>query len=291
MNRHDLVPILGLLLLAGCHSTPNPVPAAVWTYLDLAPLPARAELFAFASGNQVGDLYLGASGLLPRGAEPLAAFLQESHDRSLRVSLVLGRKEWTLPGRRAEAMPAVRAVVAFARAQREAGAGTRVALHLDVEPQALPNWGQDWVELSHQFLDLLEAVKVELNGELPLLVDIPVWWDRRKLERRGRTRPLCAWVMELADQTVLMDYRNETKEILASAEGNLRIAAALGRTVVLGMDVHCGSDAETLATSFCRKGQGALRQAMADVDHALAGRPGYGGLAVFTYEDWRTLRP
>ena len=281
----------GLLLLMACQGPPNPVPAAAWSYRDPAAAPARAERLVFAAQNRVEKLYLGIAELLPGGEEPLAAFLKEAHDRNLRVSLVLGQQGWLSAEGRAAALAHVKEVQAFARAQRRAGRPGPAALHLDVEPQAVARWAEDWVKLSHAYLDLLEAVKAELRGELPLEVDIPVWWDRRQLERRGRLRPLCAWVMAVADETVLMDYRNDLGEILDGVEGNLRIAEHLGRRVVVGLAAHRPEDPDDRGTSFASKGGKALRQAMAEVDHELAGRPGYGGLAVFTLEDWQELRP
>ena len=290
MIHKFMLSILGLLLLAACGAQPNPVPSAAWTYRRLAD-PQWAGCFAFAARNQVEELYLGGSDLLPGRATALAGFLEEARDRNLRVSLVLGRNAWLSAEGRAEAMAQVQAVLAFTRAQRQANRPAPAALHLDLEPQALPGWHKDWVALSQAYLDLLEAVKGGLNGEVPLAVDIPVWWDQRRLAWRGHTRPLCAWVMTLADRIVLMDYRVETKEILAGAKGNLRLAAAMGRPVVVGLAVHCSSDPDNRATSFCRKGGKALGKAMAEVDHKLAGRAGYGGMAVFTLEDWQVLRP
>ena len=283
--------MLGLLLLAACNAKPNLVPTAAWTYQDPASASWQAERFAFAARNRVETLYLGASELLPKGTPALEGFLQEAQDRNLRVVLVLGRNAWLTPEGRAEALAQVQAVLVFARAQREAGRPMPAALQLDVEPQASPHWPKDWVQLAHKYLDLLEAVKGELQGALPLEVAIPVWWDQRKLARRGQTRPLCAWVMVLADRTVLMDYRNQVKEILAGAQGNLRLAASLGRVAVVGLAAHCTHDPDNRTTSFCHKGSHALTKAMAEVDERLAGRAGYGGLAVFTLEDWQDLRP
>lgn len=283
--------MVGLVLLAACSSRPSAIPHAAWTYGNPSDRPVWAERFAFAARNRVGALYLGASELLPGRAEALADVLQEAQDRQLRVSLVLGRNAWLAPEGRAEAVGQVRAVLAFARAQRLAGRAAPAALHLDVEPQALPGWRKGWVQLSQAYLDLLEAVRGELNGELPLEVDIPVWWDQRKLARGGRSKPLTAWVLALADQTVLMDYRNEVNEILASAKGSLRLAAGLGRPVVLGLATQKTTDPDNPRTSFGPKGRKALLKAMAQVEHDLAGRAGYGGLAVFTLEDWQGLGP
>lgn len=268
------------------------LPVAVWSYRALAGDPAEQEaFFRFAGVNRVRTLYLGAGDLLPGQAGSLGDFIREAGSRGLEVDLVLGRDGWFLPGQRDEALAQVRAALAFTRARRREGWGVPAGLQLDVEPHALPQWDGDRAALAAQYLDFLQAVKAELGGELPLLVAIPVWWSGLALDRGGLTRPLSAWVMVLADTTILMDYRNTPQAILASAKPDLVLAAGLGRRVVLGLDAHCDDGPETPATSFCRKGAAALQRAMARVDRRLRGAPGYGGLAVFTYEDWAALPP
>ncbi len=234
-------------------------------------------------------LYLGAGTFRPEAAEAWAGLLEEARAQGIGVSLVLGRAAWTRPDQRQAALERVRAVREFAAALGRAGRARPVSLQLDVEPHALPDWDRDWARLGGEYLDLLEAVRTELQGELPLWVDIPVWWDGRRVRHQGRTRPLDQWVIDLADQTVLMDYRNQTRAILAGAEHGLACAAAAGRPVVLGLAVHCARDGENRTSSFCRLGHRALIQAMGDVHAKLAARGAYAGMAVFTYEDWRNL--
>lgn len=268
--------------------TPLPAapPVAVWSYRDLAGAEGeQAAFFRFAASHRIGELFLGGVEPLPGGEARWTRFLQEARARGITVSLVLGRTWWLQPARRAEAMAAVRTAAAFCRQ----GPGGPVGLHLDLEPQALPEWDRDRVRLAGDYLDFLEAVRTELGGGPSLTVDIPVWWSRLQVARGGRTRPLSAWVLALADRVVLMDYRNTAEGILAGAAGDLALAAQGGRRVILGLAAHCDRDPETRRTSFCSLGKRALETALADVDRRLAGDRGYGGLAVFTYEDWQDL--
>jgi hypothetical protein len=269
-----------------------PAPLAVWSYLDLAqPGAVQSGFFAFAAERRIGALYLGASGRLPGESGALGAFIQAAHARGIGVSLVLGRAGWARPERRPEALAQVRAVRDFARALREAGRVPPAALQLDVEPYVLPEWERAWPGLAGSYLELLAAVRAELGGELPLQVDLPVWWDERPIQRGGRTLSLSRAAMEQADQVVLMDYRNRADGILAGARDGLAIARELNRKVVIGLAVHCGPEAENARTSFCRLGSRSFLQVLGQVDRRLEGQPGYGGFAVFTYEDWLELRP
>ncbi len=291
-------PVSLLICLVAC-SVPRPEPSrlpaapmAVWSYLDLAqPGPVQSGFFAFAADHRIRELYLGASGRLPGEAGALGAFIQAAQARGIGVSLVLGRAGWARPDRRPEALAQVRAVRDFARALREAGRAAPAGLQLDVEPYVLPEWERAWPGLAETYLDLLVAVRTELAGELPLQVDLPVWWDQRTIRRAGRSLSLSRAAMEQADQAVLMDYRNRADGILAGARDGLGIARDLGRPVVIGLAVHCGPEPENPRTSFCRLGSRTFLQVLGQVDRRLEGQPGLGGFAVFTYEDWRDLRP
>lgn len=155
----------------------------------------------------------------------------------------------------------------------------------------MPEWPAAWEPLAVQYLDFLAAAQAELAGDLPLWVDMPVWWDRRPVARGGETRSLAAWVLALADRVVLMDYRNRVPRILASAEEELALAADLGKPLVLGLDAQCGEGPDSASTSFCKLGARALRRAMAEVDAKLRRHPGYAGMALFTYEDRVGMKP
>lgn len=269
-----------------------PVPVAVWTYLDLATSSTeRSAFFQFATKQPIREVYLEASGLIARSRGPLADLLQEAWDHGIPVSLVLGRAAWVQPERFEEALAQVREVRDFAQSLRAAGRVMPRSLHLDVEPHTLPAWGHDWSRLGSQYLDLLAKVKQELGTYLPLAIAIPVWWDKRMITRQGRVLPLSRWAIEQADQTILMDYRNRPSAILSSAEAELASAEAINRQVVIGLAVHCSSDPENASISFCQKGNEALIQAMREVETRMQRRQGYGGLAVFSYEDWRVLKP
>ena len=110
------------------------------------------------------------------------------------------------------------------------------------------------------------------------------------IKRRGETRPLSEWAIQLADRTVLMDYRSQVKSIVEDAEGPLASAEALGRPVLIGLAVDCDQDPEKAITSFCRLGEGVLHRAMHKADARLSRHRSYSGMAVFTYEDWLTLK-
>lgn len=276
-------------------SNPSPSPSvhplAVWSYRDLIGSESeQTRFFAFAARRGIRDLYLGGAELRLRRAEALGRFLDTAQGHGIRVSLVLGEAAWIRSSQRAAALEAVRAVCDFDQAQARAGRARLEALQLDVEPHTLPDWERDGTKLSGQFLDLLEALKLELAGGLPLQVAIPVWWQERPIKRSSRTRPLSEWAIQLSDRTVLMDYRNQVEGILKGAAGPLASAQDLGKPVVVGLAVHCDKDPENARISFCRLGEGALWTAMHKTEAQLSKQRAFAGFALFTYEDWDILK-
>ena len=264
---------------------------AVWSYRDLTGSEReQAAFFEFAAGHGVKELFLGGADLLPRRADALAEFLAAAQRRGIGVSLVLGRAAWIRPDQRPAALQAVLAVRDFDLAQGRAGRTRLTALQLDVEPHALPDWGRDGTRLSGEYLDLLDVLRGELVCGPPLHVDIPVWWHGRPVKRRGQTRPLSDWVIQLADRTVLMDYRNKVGAILDGAEGPLAAADALGRPVLVGLAVHCDRDQDNAVISFCKLGEARFQKVARQAETRLSRHRSYAGMAVFTYEDWLILK-
>lgn len=264
---------------------------AVWSYLDLVGSEAEQKaFFGFAVQHGIRELYLGGAELLPRRAEALRRFLEAAQGQGVRVSLVLGRAAWTRPAQRAAALEAVRAVREFDQAQARRGGVRLAALQLDVEPHTLPDWDKDATKLAGQFLDLVEAMELELAGSLPLQVAIPWWWHNRPIKRTGQTRPLSEWAIRLSDRTVIMDYRNQVDLIQKGALGPLDSARDLGKPVVVGLAVHCDRDPENPSTSFCRLGEGALQKVLRKTEPRLAKQRAFAGFAIFTFEDWQILK-
>lgn len=279
---------LGLAWAAAlaCAALRAGAPLSAWSFGNLPESPpSREAFFAFAARHNLSEVHLGVGDRLPEKAEALAAFIQEARARGLGVSLALGQDRWTDPRRHGEALAVVEEVVAFVRALRKAGRPLPTALHLDVEPHTQPGWNSDWQPLATSYLDLLAQVKARLDG-LPLIVDIPVWWHRLALARSGRTQPLSAWVMDLADTTVLMDYRDRLGPILESAAPDLALARARGRKVVLALNIQREPGASERHTTFARRGAKALEQTLGEVERGLEADPAFGGLAVFTFEAW-----
>ncbi|GEM46049.1 hypothetical protein [Deinococcus cellulosilyticus] len=301
MRHHVWLSAL-LLLVVSCAQQPAPTSetpsefnpealsfgAAVWTYTDLVgQSKARTTFYNFAASHPINNIYLEAEYNVHNRPAQLAAFIQDAVGRKFKVELLTGHPEWALTGSQYKA-------VAFARKAAEfvntypAVKGT--ALHLDVEPYLLPEWSANTQGVASQYLDMLDQVKSTLGTTLPLSVDIPCWFDEIQVARNGQIRPLSEWIISAVDTTVLMDYRDTTQGIINSGYSEILFAGAVGKKVVLGVNTKNENGLSPASTTFYEEGTRKMESILTQVNTTMKTHSGYGGLAVFTYEDYSKLR-
>jgi hypothetical protein len=99
-------------------------------------------------------------------------------------------------------------------------------------------------------------------------------------------------VQDIADQVVLMDYRDfavGADGIIAHAENEVSYGDSIQKAVFIGVETQCGLDPEK--QTFCEEGEDALDVELGlTVDHyASTDHPAFGGVAVHCYECYRAL--
>lgn len=295
MKAWSALALLAGLLHCGGGAAPGllaKAPAAgleVYVYTDVASdALARQAFYAFAQPRAIRRVYLQSAGILGSSDPQLADFVQDAAGRGMAVTLLFGQAAWALQPNQAQALQAAAQCAAFAAPLRAAGRPAPDTIQFDVEPYTLPQWDTDLQGTANQYLDLLAALRAQLNGQLRLQVATAFWLDGTPVTRNGQTRPLSQWILDAVDSIVIMDYRNTSARILSGAAGQLAYANAQGKPVTLAVDVSCGSDA---SITFCGGGQAYMYGQMAAVAAGLQGQSAFAGMAVFDYEDWTSLAP
>lgn len=216
-EAHD-VPSLSAAL------TPQAPQRGLWVW-NVKPLRNKKEqdfLLSFLKARSVQDLFLFTpqEWLQPQ-ASSLQEFLKKSHMAGIHVHALNGEPAWVQPESRQEAKTFLNSLQAYQ--QRVSPEEQFDALHLDVEPHALPGWSTDeQPRLATQYLDFLKWVKTQIpSDQLPLIVDTPYWFDRINIEETS----LLARVWDLADQVVFMAYRNSPQKVLKSLQEEFRLHA------------------------------------------------------------------
>ena len=138
-------------------------------------------------------------------------------------------------------------------------------------------------------LDLSSQALAE--SDLLLTVDIPFWFDSISAEYDGHTRPLNQHVQNLADQVVLMDYRDVAEGddgIIQHAAVEMLYAMQIGRQVVVGVETNKVTT-EPEKITFYEEGEQAMEAALAVVLDTYGESPAFGGIAIHDYLGYEDL--
>jgi hypothetical protein len=120
---------------------------------------------------------------------------------------------------------------AGAWAREVAAAGLFERLHVDIEPQALPQWQSDQGRLTR---GLLSAIDQTRAAGLPVEADIPYLYWRIPT---GDGIPLDVAILRLITGITIMAYQDTATKVLAVSTEELAHAAQLGKYARIGVNV------------------------------------------------------
>jgi hypothetical protein len=231
-----------------------------WEFADcLNDAAVCRRVFAFARQHRITrifaqisshcDFALGAECRLDR-PDRLREILHEASKQGLRVDALDGAPEFALSEYHDHVLGIVRAVLEF---NRQAAADERFGgIHLDIEPYLLLGFsGGSRESILRQYLTLNRRVAdlVGTSGapRIELGADIPFWYDEAEQEGvnpnvvsfEGRTQDVSRHMIDLVDETVLMDYRSSAlgpDGIIAHAAGEVQYASSRGKRVAIGVE-------------------------------------------------------
>lgn len=200
---------------------------------------------ALASAWHFTEVYLQLPDVVPSRAAgaPLAKLVYEFHRRGLTLHALDGAPWFALPEARPTILARIAAVAAF---NRYWGADAAFdAIHLDVEPYLLPQFGGPRRgELLASMTSLLRAVR-SVAHPLPLWVDVPFWFDETTDFAAGAkdspcpTRRFADLLPTLVDGIVVMSYRTApdgADGIAAHAAGEIERAGRRGRATRIALE-------------------------------------------------------
>jgi len=161
-------------------------------------------------------------------------------------------------------------------------------VQLNVEPWTRPDWSTDRVGAVTRWLALLDAVRAELPAGVGLGVDVPYWlaWEP------WGTGTVADAAMARADRVevvAFVDHAQGPDGILALSADAVAAAVAAGLPFTVGVETDTPAVAGGAEWTFGDDGIEALVTETTLVRDALAGTPGYEGVAVQHYRTWRTL--
>lgn len=257
----------------------------VWRADPVLNVNKRTELLTFMRNKGLNTAYIDARVPVLNNHYMLSEFIRTFQSRGISVELMFGKPEWALRDHHHEVLSLLDQAVEYTRRYPDA---RPTAIHLDIEAHLVREWRDQRNWVANQFLDLLaEARRRSAAVSLPLVVDMPVWWDSFSVGRSGVSRPLHQWVIDASDRIALMDYRDTEQRIVNDAGDELRYASAQGKQIVVGVETMC---IPPELITFCEEGSANMEWVLGRVDGQLPSHGSYRGFAVHHYEAYRSLR-
>jgi hypothetical protein len=186
----------------------------------------------FAAENGVNEIYLSTGKL--GGAEGI--FIEKARVRGIRVFWLQGDYTYIEdPGEMWGILQDFKEYQAAAPEQ-----GRFAGIHLDIEPQQHPEYGERRQEILEKYLDLITALSADLSAESPMIpmdIDISSWFGD-PVTYKGEKVPLYQALIAEADRVFVMSYRDTAEEMFELARDEIAAAAALGKTIMLGAELY-----------------------------------------------------
>ena len=258
----------------------------IWGEDLLATPSGRSAFRRFARQKRINVVFIEAYKLIREDRLTLAAISASLAEDCIGLELLFGDPVWALPPNHRTVIGAVRSAVEFSSTLP---AARPVGIHIDVEPHILSEWDDDLQGTANGYIDLLESISKELSGtDLRFSVDTGMFYDDRDILRRHTTRPLSAWVTDLVDLYVIMNYRDTVEELIDKADDELRYANSVGTDVLIGVLTN---RRELGKITFFEEGEAVMNLVVSDMLEALSVHPSFSGYAVHDYRAFISLRP
>ena len=162
------------------------------------------------------------------------------------------------------------------------------AIHFDVEPHANPGWEADPVPLILAFENFIDTLIARRGAsDLPIVLDIPTWFDRTQ-EPRGEAATLSGWIQQRVDGVVLMAYISDVPTLVSAVETEIPAADALGRSLMVGVQLSCDASPDE---SLCSAGPGGVEAVDRALQANFRGSPSLRAIALHHYPDARLMWP
>ncbi|MCG8608329.1 TolC family protein [bacterium] len=223
-------------------------PTALWLWKPqklLISKQAKAGFLEFCRNRGITEVFISLneamSVALQRGSI-VQEFLAQLHKENLRVSALFGEPLWVYPSHRPSLINKIQTLLDFnIMAPKEAQFD---AIHLDIEPQSLPQWSEDKEALLAGLVTTVHAVRraiTEYQPEIQLEVDIPTFFN--KIDQNALMT-----LVDLADSITIMAYeRKSATKVLNSVREIMYLCQARNKRCVVGLNAKDFDNERTLS--------------------------------------------
>ncbi len=247
---------------------------AIWAWSDTFDRGPEegARFLEFCAAHGIGSVFLSPGPDPSRPALPFAidAFIESAARRGIEVELLVGDpSHLDGPGR------AIESAVALASRLHRDGHPLH-AVHLDIEPQAHPDFHAGGRErLVRSLGDKLREIRRDLGREAPgclVSADLsPIFANE---------------LLGVADESALMIYTTDVERVVRVAAPLLDTASRCGVQMWIGVNALAGRARDE---SFHSLGASSLERALTEIEQRFAEHPAFRGVAIHDARAYREL--
>ncbi|WP_046174473.1 hypothetical protein [Domibacillus indicus] len=201
---------------------------ATWVW-DLSSVQNTDKILLFFQKQQVKDVYIQFDPSIP--GQVYHSFINKLHKQHIRVHALDGAPAYTQED-----------LAAFLEQIRSFDWD---GIHLDIEPYLSDEWETDQARAVHRYE---QVIKQAAESGWLLGVDIPFWYDEIPASAGGT---LAEFVVDRADYTVVMAYRDSAERIIEAARKELALGRDAGKEVIIAVETI--KEAEAAGISFYGK--------------------------------------
>ena len=263
--------MLTLLFCCGCVTggAGKPTLGVWWWDSELE----KDTYLSFAKDNGVTEIYYCDSGF----DDDTENFIKSAADKGIKVYWLSGEYQWLRNDKPLYSL--IEKYNAFQRDAKYRFAG----IHLDIEPHQDPQFKNGDREYLLQRLVTLVYGLSQKYPDIKFDYDIP-FWIHDEVELNGKTLPAYAHVIDNADRTFMMSYRDTAQAVYDVAKDEAEYAVSVGKTLVLGVETY---SEEGDNVSFMEEGKNYM---YGEIEKIRTMIPNDFGVAIHQIKTWYGLQ-
>lgn len=246
------------------------------------------KILEFLINNQVNALYLQINRDLPIG--DYQSFIKKAGKQGIKVFALEGSPNWLDPNNTRKEL-----FLKWIKLYQQKSAADQKfkGIHIDVEPYAAKEWKIDYENTVKKYQDILLAIQKEATSmNLPLVADIPFWFDDRPYSNTTHGKGILSeWVIRNVDRVTIMAYRDSiigNNGILKITKDELLYANHLQKKVEIALETKPLPNQGYL--TFYEEGNRILNNTVSLLEFHFQNNSSFDGVSIHSYEYWTELK-
>ncbi|RXZ82074.1 hypothetical protein EBB07_12135 [Paenibacillaceae bacterium] len=247
------------------------------------------QILSFAKEQGVNLLYLKIDPT--KKAEYYQPFIKRARAAGIEIEALGGKASWGLKENRQQIIDLADWVIKYN--QTVTSKETISGIHLDIEPYTLAAWkGNQKEDVIKQWMGNVEAYVgyIKRNSTLQVTCDIPFWLDKTPIPNNPNIS-LSKWLISKHDVVTVMAYRDRAEgsnSISTIVPPVMTAADELGKQVLIAVETKKSNEGNFV--TFYEEGKGYMEKELGKLPKLLSSYASYNGVAVHSYEYWKSLK-